>query len=95
NSLLPRCTPHSFSFWLVRKKTGWLWLILALCVAISRIWVGVHYPFDVAVGALVGCISAVFSHWLVPKLSFIKQLLTQYERVEKHVLSSKNKSKGL
>lgn len=84
-----------FSFWLVRKKTGWLWLILALCVAISRIWVGVHYPFDVAVGALIGCISAVFSHWLVPKLSLIRQLLTQYERVEKHVLPSKNKSKGL
>ncbi|HFJ9420442.1 undecaprenyl-diphosphatase [Bacillus cereus] len=84
-----------FSFWLVRKKTGWLWLILAPCIAISRIWVGVHYPFDVAVGALIGCISAVFSHWLVPKLSFIRQLLTQYERVEKHVLSSKNKSKGL
>lgn len=84
-----------FSFWLVRKKTGWLWLILAFCVAISRIWVGVHYPFDVAVGALIGCISAVFSHWLVPKLSFIRQLLTQYERVEKHVLPSKNKSKGL
>lgn len=83
-----------FSFWLVRKKTGWLWLILALCVAISRIWVGVHYPFDVAVGALIGCISAVISYWLVPKLSFIRQLLTQYERVEKHVLPSKNKSKG-
>lgn len=83
-----------FSFWLVRKKTGWLWLILALCVAISRIWVGVHYPFDVAIGALIGCISAVFSYWLVPKLSFIRQLLTQYERVEKHVLPSKNKSKG-
>ncbi|GAB6455740.1 MULTISPECIES: undecaprenyl-diphosphatase [Bacillus] len=84
-----------FSLWLVRKKTGWLWLILAFCVAISRIWVGVHYPFDVAVGALIGCISAVFSHWLVPKLSLIRQLLTQYERVEKHVLPSKNKSKGL
>ncbi|MDA1904348.1 undecaprenyl-diphosphatase [Bacillus cereus] len=84
-----------FSFWLVHKKTGWLWLILALCVAISRIWVGVHYPFDVAIGALIGCISAVFSYWLVPKLSFIRQLLTQYERVEKHVLPSKNNSKEL
>lgn len=82
-----------FSFWLVRKKTGWLWILLAFCVAISRIWVGVHYPFDVAVGALIGCISAVISYWLVPKLSFIRQLLTQYERVEKHVLPSKNKSK--
>ncbi|PFF10046.1 undecaprenyl-diphosphatase [Bacillus cereus] len=83
-----------FSFSLVRKKAGWLWLILAFCVAISRIWVGVHYPFDIAVGALIGCISAVFSYWLVPKLSFIRQLLTQYERVEKHILRSKNKSKG-
>ncbi|MFJ8218607.1 undecaprenyl-diphosphatase [Bacillus cereus] len=83
-----------FSFWLVRKKTGWLWLILAFCVAVSRILVGVHYPFDVAVGALIGCISAVFSYWLVPKLSFIRQLLTQYERIEEHVLPSKNKSKG-
>ncbi len=26
-----------FSFWLVRKKTGWLWLILAFYVVISRI----------------------------------------------------------
>nr|WP_208752154.1 undecaprenyl-diphosphatase [Bacillus cereus] len=84
-----------FSFWIVRKKTGWLWLILALCIAISRIWVGVHYPFDVAVGALIGCISAVISYWLVPKFSFIRQLLTRYERVEKQVLPFKNKSKGL
>ncbi|MDM5193802.1 undecaprenyl-diphosphatase [Bacillus hominis] len=83
-----------FSFWLVRNKTRWLWLILAFCVAISRIWVGVHYPFDVAIGALIGCISALLSYWLVPKFSFIKQLLTLYERVEKHVLPSKNKSKG-
>ncbi|PFV83693.1 undecaprenyl-diphosphatase [Bacillus sp. AFS059628] len=83
-----------FSFWLVRKKTGWLWFILAFCVAISRIWVGVHYPFDVAIGALIGCVSAVFSYWLVPKFSFIKQLLTQYERVEERVLQLKNKSKG-
>ncbi|EEL19540.1 Bacitracin transport permease protein BCRC [Bacillus cereus Rock1-3] len=82
-----------FSFWLVRKKTGWLWIILAFCVAISRIWVGVHYPFDVAIGALIGCVSALFSYWLVPKFSFIMQLLTLYERVEKRVLPYKNKSK--
>ena len=73
-------------------KAGWLWLILAFCVAISRIWVGVHYPFDIAAGALIGCISAIISYWLVPKLSFIK-LLTQYERVEKHVLPSKTNQK--
>ncbi|MGZ7149220.1 undecaprenyl-diphosphatase [Bacillus sp. BC08] len=83
-----------FSFWLVRNKAGWLWLILAFCVGISRIWVGVHYPFDVAIGALIGCVSALFSYWLVPKFSFINQLLTIYEKVEKHVLPFKNNSKG-
>ncbi|MFJ8529576.1 undecaprenyl-diphosphatase [Bacillus sp. NPDC094106] len=83
-----------FSFWLVRKKIGWLWFVLAFCVAISRIWVGVHYPFDVAIGALIGSISALLSYWLTTKFSFIKQLFTLYERVEQHVLPSKNKSKG-
>ncbi|AIK35543.1 undecaprenyl-diphosphatase [Bacillus pseudomycoides] len=82
-----------FSFWLVRKKTGWLWLVLALCVAISRIWVGVHYPFDVVTGALLGSISALFSYWLTPKIAFIKQLLNLYEKMEQNVLPSKNKSK--
>lgn len=48
------------------------------------IWVGFHYPFDVAIGALIGCVSALFSYWLVSKFSFNKQLPTLYERVEKH-----------
>ena len=82
-----------FSFWLVRKKTGWLWLVLAFCVAISRIWVGVHYPFDVVTGAILGSISALFSYWLTPKIGFIKQLLNLYEKMEQNVLPSKNKSK--
>lgn len=84
-----------FSFWLVRKKTGWLWLVLAFCVAISRIWVGVHYPFDVVTGAILGSISALFSYWLTPKIGFIKQLLNLYEKMEQNVLPSKNKSKDL
>ncbi|CAI8950445.1 MULTISPECIES: undecaprenyl-diphosphatase [Bacillus] len=82
-----------FSFWLVRKKAGWLWLVLAFCVAISRIWVGVHYPFDVVTGALLGSISALFSYWLTPKITFIKELLKLYEKMEQNVLPSKNKSK--
>ncbi|PEF22871.1 undecaprenyl-diphosphatase [Bacillus pseudomycoides] len=81
------------SIWLVRKKEGWLWLMLAFCVAISRIWVGVHYPIDVVTGALVGIISALFVYWIAPKLSFIKRLLGLYERMEKHVIPVKNNSK--
>ncbi|MGX5439991.1 undecaprenyl-diphosphatase [Bacillus thuringiensis] len=83
-----------FSFWLVHKKIGWLWIALAFCVAISRIWVGVHYPFDVATGALLGIGSALFSYWLTPKLSFVKRLLSIYEKGENYILHSKNKSKN-
>ncbi|CAM3956172.1 undecaprenyl-diphosphatase [Bacillus sp. LS15-K4] len=83
-----------FSFWLVHKKARWLWLVLAFCVAISRIWVGVHYPFDVMTGALIGIISALFSYWLTPQITFIKQLLNLYEKIEQHVLPSKSNSKN-
>lgn len=83
-----------FSFWLVQKKTGWVWLLLAFCVAISRIWVGVHYPFDVVTGALIGIISALFSYWVAPKITFIKQLLNLYEKIEKNLIPSKSKSKN-
>ncbi|MGG1152932.1 undecaprenyl-diphosphatase [Bacillus wiedmannii] len=83
-----------FSFWLVRKKARWLWLVLAFCVAISRIWVGVHYPFDILTGALIGIISALFSYWLTPQITFIKQLLNLYEKIEQHVLPSKSNSKN-
>ncbi|MCU4989864.1 undecaprenyl-diphosphatase [Bacillus cereus] len=83
-----------FSFWLVHKKARWLWLVLAFCIAISRIWVGVHYPFDVMTGALIGIISALFSYWLTPQITFIKQLLNLYEKIEQHVLPSKSNSKN-
>ncbi|MFD2444582.1 undecaprenyl-diphosphatase [Bacillus sp. CGMCC 1.16607] len=82
-----------FSILLVRKE-GWLWLLIALFVGISRIWVGVHYPVDVLVGALYGIISASFIFWLAPKLAFLKQLLAFYEKVEQAIIPRKSKSKN-
>jgi len=50
---------------LLGKMPLWGWSMLALAVAISysRIYVGVHWPSDVAAGALFG----VFSGWLGAK----------------------------
>ncbi|MBU8681637.1 undecaprenyl-diphosphatase [Bacillus haynesii] len=81
-----------FLIFLFHKKTGWLWLVLAFTVGISRIWSGVHYPLDVAVGALLGVLSALFVFWIAPKLSFIHQMLTLYEKVEQRIFPSKSKS---
>ena len=49
-------------------EEGLLWgapfLILALAVAYSRVYVGVHYPLDVSVGLLVGMAIAGTAVWV-------------------------------
>lgn len=47
-----------FVFW-IGRKWGSAMLVLAFLIGISRIYVGVHYPSDVLVGALIGLVSAV------------------------------------
>ncbi|MFJ5713745.1 undecaprenyl-diphosphatase [Neobacillus sp. NPDC093127] len=81
-----------FSFFLVRKKEGWLWLVFACIVGVSRIWVGVHYPGDVLTGALIGIVAALVAYWIVPKLGFVKTVLTKYEKVEQSLLPVKAKA---
>ncbi|MDZ5471114.1 undecaprenyl-diphosphatase (plasmid) [Bacillus sp. 31A1R] len=83
------------SFMLFKKKASFLWILLAMLVGLSRIWVGVHYPFDVLVGALVGSISAVLSYILIQRVKLFNKLLEIYEKVEKNLLPVKEKSKDL
>jgi len=54
----------------LRKKFKWagvfyLWPIL---FTLSRIYVGVHFPIDLIVGALVGTLSAILFYWLHHRL---------------------------
>ena len=59
------------SLWFPKKKT--LFLVIAFLIAFSRVYVGVHYPFDVFVGAALGILvgAGVFYgyHWLKPRIS--------------------------
>ena len=42
-------------FWgLIARRWQWPLLILALLIALSRVFVGVHYPADITIGALIG-----------------------------------------
>ena len=44
-------------FWgMVFRPWQWPLLILALAISLSRVFVGVHYPADIAVGALIGAV---------------------------------------
>ncbi len=58
------------SFLLVRKfKVGLIMIPLAVGVCYSRIYLGVHYPLDVASGAIIGCIIGVLAAYLSLKIN--------------------------
>ncbi len=58
----------------LRRTVKWSWLFYTwpILFATSRIYVGVHYPIDIIVGALVGIASALFVYLLY------KQLIVPY-----------------
>lgn len=42
------------------KRYGISAMVLAVCIGLSRLYVGVHYPTDVMAAALIGTVAAVF-----------------------------------
>ncbi len=55
----------SFIVFLYRKKWGYWYFILSALVGIARIFAGVHWPFDIAGGAIIGIASAIGLNWLL------------------------------
>lgn len=58
------------------KKGAWAY-ILAILIAFSRCYVGVHYPTDVLVGMAVGTLGAIIAYWLSHKFiktDFVKKI---------------------
>lgn len=41
------------------RNSKWIFYILASLVALSRVFVGVHYPIDIAAGAILGTLIAI------------------------------------
>ena len=58
--------------WVLFRKAPRKWgvpaLVLAILIALSRLYVGIHYPTDILGGAVIGIGSACLSLWLVPKI---------------------------
>ena len=51
-----------------RNRWGWLAMLAALGVALSRLYLHVHYPSDVLVGALLGVLCGFLGALIVKKL---------------------------
>ncbi|MEH7342056.1 phosphatase PAP2 family protein, partial [Priestia megaterium] len=70
-------------------------IMLALVVGISRIWVGVHYPADVIVGAIISIFLTFIASFIVSRLNIIRKLLWLYEKGEQQILPTRDKSREL
>src|SRR5690554_5758559 len=61
-------------FWIVLFRRKWkhiLWLgiLWASLISFSQIYVGVHYPFDILGGAVLGAMIGLFSGWVFKRLA--------------------------
>lgn len=56
---------------LYRWRLGAALLVLAAWMAVARVYVGIHYPGDVAGGALIGVLAAVAFWWAQPLLAWL------------------------
>lgn len=57
------------ALWFLNKKWGLFLLSAALIVSVGRVFVGVHWPSDVIVGALIGVFCAYIVKLALPKVS--------------------------
>lgn len=80
------------TFWLFKRGWSILWIFLAILVGISRIWVGVHYPFDVVVGIVISFATATIIYFTLPKLSVTRNILLFYEKFEDKLFQPLKKS---
>ena len=77
------------TFCLFKGARGAFWIVLALLVGVSRIWVGVHYPADILAGAMISSGPALIVFRIIPKLGSIQRTLGIYEKVESFFLPLK------
>jgi undecaprenyl-diphosphatase len=80
----------AISILLRNRRLGLITLAMAAVVGLSRIVVGVHYPSDVAAGALLGTLAAlvIWSPPIRDPLRRVSQMLsTVYDRLAARVLA--------
>ncbi|NHM30754.1 phosphatase PAP2 family protein [Neobacillus terrae] len=73
------------AIWQWKKREGWVWLLLAAGISLSRVWTGVHYPADIIAGMLIGTGSAFAVYTLVNQsekaAGLIRFLINLYTKV--------------
>ncbi len=69
----------AIGLWLVDRTLGWIAIALALLMAFTRVYVGAHYPADVAAGLLIAGLIAAAGARSGSRL--VKRVLIRLERI--------------
>lgn len=65
--------------WISRRNYLWIIvLVWAIINCYTRLYLGVHYPGDILVGAAVGACAATAVYWLVRKVLHIKYIVGNF-----------------
>ena len=67
----------TYVFVSLRKLSGYFWLLFiwASLISLSQVYVGVHYPLDITVGAILGCIFGYIGARIARHLIFAQYAL--------------------
>lgn len=68
------------ALWLADRKFGIAAYIVAALIAFSRLYLFVHWPSDVLIGAAVGIANACFVFWLINKMTKRKTFHTFFPK---------------
>ena len=69
----------AWSFMFFRVKFWSLFLVLALFGGVARIYVGVHYPFDILGGIVIGLVGASLIYIFREKLEKLNEIIFMVE----------------
>ena len=62
----------AFAVFFIHKRWGWRLIGAAFIIGLARIFVGIHWPLDIIVGAIIGIISVLIIKKLLPLPSLQK-----------------------
>ena len=77
----------AFSYLWFKLNRYYIWIILAFIGSIARVYVGVHYPFDIIGGIFVGFIASFVIFLLKGRLNFVNEIIF---KIEKKLLKNYN-----
>ncbi len=72
-----------------KKKIAWLFPVLALCTAGSRVYLMVHYATDVIAGLIVGTLAAVIAYLLMKLAVLILEKIKLNDKIDAAKLFTK------